>query len=210
MLLAVIRLRSGVEMKPDIRKTLESLRLDRVNHCVLVPKNPSTDGMLQKAKDYITWGNVKSETLARMILKRGKLVGDIPVTNQYIKDNTKYDSLIKFADAILTGKEKYSSLKEVKPIFRLHPPLKGYEGVKHAYSVGGALGYRGEEINKLLDRMLGPPEAGSRPVVDKEKAKPKEPAKKVPARKEPVKKEAEKKPAPKKEARKGVKKEAKK
>lgn len=176
--------------------------------------------MLQKAKDYITWGNIKSETLARMILKRGRLTGDVPVTNQYIKDNTKFDSLIKFADALLAGKEKYSSLKEVKPIFRLHPPLRGYEGIKHPYSAGGALGYRGDEINILVDRMLGPPEPGSRPIAVKEKAKPKEPARKASARKEPVKKEKAakkpeprkeaKKPAPKKEAKKEVKKEAKK
>ncbi|MCK5561102.1 MAG: 50S ribosomal protein L30, partial [Thermoplasmata archaeon] len=41
-----------------------------------------------------------------------------------------------------------------KPIIRLHPPRKGYEGIKRAYTVGGALGYRGKKINELLARMI--------------------------------------------------------
>jgi large subunit ribosomal protein L30 len=43
----------------------------------------------------------------------------------------------------------------INPVFRLAPPRKGgYEGIKRAYSVGGALGYRSKDINKLLERMI--------------------------------------------------------
>jgi large subunit ribosomal protein L30 len=42
----------------------------------------------------------------------------------------------------------------VKPVLRLHPPIKGYEGVKRSFSEGGALGYRGKEIEKLIQRMI--------------------------------------------------------
>jgi large subunit ribosomal protein L30 len=45
-------------------------------------------------------------------------------------------------------------LEKGKPIFRLHPPVKGYEGNKRSYKNGGALGYRGEAINALIARML--------------------------------------------------------
>jgi len=40
--------------------------------------------------------------------------------------------------------------------FRLNPPRGGFEkeGIKVAYSLGGALGYRGHKIDALIKRML--------------------------------------------------------
>ena len=44
----------------------------------------------------------------------------------------------------------------LKPVFRLHPPRKGYDkaGIKKPFSVGGSLGYRGDKINTLLEKMM--------------------------------------------------------
>ncbi len=38
----------------------------------------------------------------------------------------------------------------------LHPPRGGFErgGIKKNYSIGGALGYRGENITVLIDKMI--------------------------------------------------------
>jgi len=43
-----------------------------------------------------------------------------------------------------------------KKFFRLQPPRKGFErkGIKKPFSVGGALGYRGEKISELIKRMI--------------------------------------------------------
>jgi large subunit ribosomal protein L30 len=49
---------------------------------------------------------------------------------------------------------RYADMTDVKPIFRLSPPRKGYEGNKKSYQNGGALGYRGKDINDLIQRML--------------------------------------------------------
>ena len=40
--------------------------------------------------------------------------------------------------------------------FYLNPPRKGFErkGIKVSFKAGGALGYRGEKINDLIQRML--------------------------------------------------------
>lgn len=157
MIRAVIRLRSSINANPDVRLTLESLRLNRVNHCVLIPDSSTYNGMLQTAKDYITWGEIKTDVLTNMIIKRGRLEGDRPVTNQYIKENTKHESLIKFAEAVTSGTYKYTDLKEVKPIFRLHPPRQGFEGIKRSFNDRGSLGYRGEAINDLILKMLDAP-----------------------------------------------------
>lgn len=154
MVYAVVRVRGTVNVRYDIKKTLEMLRLTRVNHCVLIEEDDTYKGMLQKAKDYITWGEIDRDTLVELIRKRGKLIGDKPLDDEYIKRATSYGSVEDLVDGILDGKIRYRDIPDVKPVFRLSPPRKGYEGIKRSYSVGGALGYRGKEINDLIKRML--------------------------------------------------------
>jgi large subunit ribosomal protein L30 len=210
MIQAVVRIRGDINVKPDIKRTLHLLHLYRVNHCVLVRNSPVNDGMLNKVKDYVTWGEIKPELLARLIVTRGRLTGNRPIKPDYIKQETKHESLVTFAGAIVDGKDELSSLKDVKPLFRLHPPLQGHEGVKRSYKAGGALGYRGESINDLISRMLGPEpkakkpkKAGKAPSAPKKKPAKKAPAKKAPGKKKSAsKKETAKKTTTKREVKK--------
>jgi len=55
---------------------------------------------------------------------------------------------------VSVGSILYKQLPEVKPVFRLAPPVKGYEGIKRSFKEGGALGYRGKKINDLIWRMM--------------------------------------------------------
>lgn len=151
---AVIRLRGQINVSPKIKDTLKYMRLNRVNHCVVLPDNETTKGMLQVAKDYVTWGEVSAETLAAAIASRGRLVGDKPVTDAVVKASTSFGSIAEFAKAIVEGKAQYKDLPDVKPLLRLHPAKKGLEGIKRSVQAGGALGYRGEGINELLGRMV--------------------------------------------------------
>ena len=154
MTYAAIRVRGTVNIRGDIKDTLTMLRLNRVNHCVILPADPSTEGMLRKVKDYITWGDLRPEVLAKLILKRGRLEDGKKVTDSYVKKHTEFKSLIAFAKAVCEGKEKFTSLEAIRPVIRLHPPAKGYEGIKRSFVEGGALGYRGDKINDLVDRMI--------------------------------------------------------
>ena len=77
----VIRVRGTTGVIQKIADTLDMLRLNRISHAVIVEENPSYEGMLQKAKDYITWGEIDAETLAAIIAKRGKLPGNVKVTD---------------------------------------------------------------------------------------------------------------------------------
>jgi len=151
--LAVVRIRGGISINRDIKNTLKMLNLTKVNHCVFIPETKEYKGMLQKVKDYVTWGEIDSDTLTEMIKERGRLKGDKPVTDKYLEENG-YTSIKKFVEEIIEGKTKYSSLKDVKPVIRLHPPRKGLEGIKRSFAIGGALGCRGKEINELLRRMI--------------------------------------------------------
>lgn len=154
MVYATIRIRGTVNVKPDIKRTLKLLCLTRVNHCVLLEENKVYKGMLQIVKDYTTWGEINKEVLSNLIKSRGMLVGDKSITEEYVKSATSYDTVEQLSQAIIDNKFKYKEIPEVKPLFRLNPPKKGYKGVKRSFANGGALGYRGKEINKLIEKMV--------------------------------------------------------
>jgi large subunit ribosomal protein L30 len=154
MTYAVVRVRGTVNVNPDIKKTLQLMNLTRVNHCAILEENPSTKGMLQVAKDYVTWGEIDKDVLTKLINSRGKLEGDKSITDTNIKSSTSYDSVDKLAQAIIDNKLKYKDVPSVKPIFRLNPPRKGYRTIKRSYARKGSLGYRGKDINKLIERMI--------------------------------------------------------
>ena len=154
MVYAVVRVRGNINVRPEIKDTLKMLRLNKVNHCSIIPETNEFKGMLRKVKDYVTWGEIDTDSLNQIITTRGKLVGDIPITEKYLKSNSKFKSISGFVSEIIEGKAKLSDVKGIKPVIRLHPPRKGYEGIKRPFSLGGALGYRGEQINDLIRRMI--------------------------------------------------------
>ncbi|AXI25221.1 50S ribosomal protein L30 [Methanofervidicoccus sp. A16] len=154
MAYAVVRVRGRVGVRGDISDTLKMLRLHRVNHCVIVPETDTYKGMLEKVKDYVTYGEIDKDTLIKLILKRGRLPGDRRISEEKIEELMGM-SVEELSEKIIKG-EILLKNTPLKPVFRLHPPRKGYDkaGIKKPFSVGGALGYRGREINKLLERMM--------------------------------------------------------
>lgn len=153
--LAVIRVRGTVDRSMSIKKTLHLLRLNRPNHCVIIDDRDTYKGMLQKAKDLITWGELNFETTKELILKRGRLKGGKRITEEYIQNNSDFLSIDDFVGKFLKFEANLSDIKGLKPVFRLHPPRKGYKklGVKQPFTLGGALGYRGSDINSLITKM---------------------------------------------------------
>lgn len=115
--IAAVLVRGLLRTDIRIKDTLKMLNLNYVNNCIVLKATPSNMGMIKKAKDYITYGEIDEHTLNMLTEKRGK---------------------------------------EGQKIFRLNPPKKGYgrKGTKKAFSVSGALGYRGEKINDLIKRMI--------------------------------------------------------
>ena len=150
---AIIRIRGRTGIKKNIADTLDMLNLTRISHAVVIPETPSNKGMLQKAKEYITCGEVSEDTFKLLVSERGRLPGNKRVTDEYVKENTDYDSVEALAVAIYNEE---TTLKDsgLKPLFRLNPPRKGYENTKKTLVEGGSLGYRSEEINELLEKMI--------------------------------------------------------
>ncbi len=140
-MVAIIRVRGKNKISKEMNHTLDMLRLYNNNYCVLIPSTPAIKGMIQKVKDYITWGETDEKMLSELVEKRGEE--------------------FKGAESDKQGKLNYKRFieikgKKIKPFFRLNPPKKGYgrKGIKVPFKLGGALGNRKEKINELIRRML--------------------------------------------------------
>jgi large subunit ribosomal protein L30 len=117
--IAAIRLRGKFNVRKDIEDTLILLGLKRKNTCVILEPTKQNLGMLKKAKDYITYGEIKEEVLKKLLEKK-----------------------------------KPSKQTDKKIIFRLPNPKKGFKSIKKGFKQGGDLGYRGEKINELIERII--------------------------------------------------------
>lgn len=139
-LIAVVRIRGAFMMRKEIKDTLKMMRLNRKNHCVLIRVTDSSKGMLQKTKDYLTFGEISEKVLREMIIKRGRTAGNNRLTAEQSEKAAK--------EILAEGK---SSL--LKPVFRLTPASGGFREIKQFFP-RGELGYRGEKINELLEKMI--------------------------------------------------------
>lgn len=156
--LFLVRIRGTVHVTGKIKDTLEMLRLNRPMHAVVIPKTESYLGMVNMVKDYVAYGDIDAETMGALIKSRGRVMGDAPITDQFVKDATKakYANVDAFAKAVVKGEATLKDLgDEAKPIFRLNPPVGGFKGsTKRHFTVKGELGYRGKDINDLVRRMM--------------------------------------------------------
>ena len=158
---AIIRLKGQVNVPYEVEHTLKLLRLRRKYHCVLYPASlPGLKGMLDKVKDWVTWGEIDRETLIQLLYARGRIPGGRKLTDDYVDEKLAQlgvkGGVPALADAILGGKILLHKIDNfVKPVFRLHPPRGGFkETIKKPYTQKGETGYRGPAINELIKRML--------------------------------------------------------
>lgn len=157
---AIIRIRGVVGVPYDVDYTLRLLRLVRKYHCSLYPATPPVKGMLDVVKDWVTWGEIEYSTLAELLKKRGRVIGNKQLTDDFVKEklgSLGVNSIDDLAKAILENRILFHKLEDygIKPVLRLHPPKKGFKGsTKKHFKDGGELGYRGQTINELLKRMM--------------------------------------------------------
>jgi large subunit ribosomal protein L30 len=131
-MLVAIRIRGDVALPYDAKQTLAMLNLHHKNWCSIYPNNASMKGMINKVKDYVTYGELSEETYKELMEKKA---------DEYKQDDD---------NCLVYNKKKY------KKFIRLSPPLKGYgrEGTKKPFTKNGALGYRADKINELIKRMM--------------------------------------------------------
>ena len=129
--IAAVLVRGMVKVTAPMKDTMAMLNLHRKNHCVVIEDTLPNRGMLIKAKDYITFGEIDDATLLELVQKRGM-------------------PLSEGKNGLEVNGKKY------KRYFTLNSPKKGFgrKGVKVPFKSGGALGNRGDKMKDLIQRML--------------------------------------------------------
>jgi large subunit ribosomal protein L30 len=149
-----VRVRGTTRASREARETLQMLHLTRNNHAVLIDDRPSFLGMLKAAQNFVTWGEATKEIVHALISKKGRLLGNKKLTDEYAQ-KSGFKTLEELTEAIFNCRVEYWKLPNIQPVFRLHPPSKGFKGkIKKSYGMSGELGYRGEKINELIKRMV--------------------------------------------------------
>ncbi|MCE4617073.1 MAG: 50S ribosomal protein L30 [Desulfurococcales archaeon] len=158
----IIRLRGEADIHPDVEYTLNLLRLRQKFAASIYPDDlPGIREMLRKVEYWTTYGKLDvkhREVLVELIRRRGRLLGDKPITDEWVASKLGlYGGINELAEKLLKGELRYHELEKygVKPFFRLHPPRGGFKKtIKRHYRDGGELGDRGEAIGELVLKML--------------------------------------------------------
>ena len=140
--IVVIRVRGRIRLLTKIKDTLDMMRLYKKNYCVLLENTPANKGMVQKAKDFVTWGIAEDKLIEELFEKRGR-----PYNGPLTDSKKKIDYKGRYVE--YNGK-KYSKF------FALNPPRGGFgrKGIKRTFAASGAVGDRGKEINDFVRKMI--------------------------------------------------------
>ncbi len=147
----LIRIRGRIGISPENLDTMDRLNIPKKHNAAIITDDPSTMGMVNKVGFYVTWGEISKDALVALLQKRGRLPGEVKLTDDALKANN-LGSIEALADKILAeGKVP----EPIKRTFRLTPPSGGFKHhiTRHIKS-GGELGYRGADINALIAKMI--------------------------------------------------------
>lgn len=126
-----------VKAEKDIVKVPEMIAVVRVR---------GLTGVRHDIKETMGYLGLFRKNYCVLLEKKSSITGMI----KKIKDFVTWGDINKDVIELLKKKD------EGKKFFRLNPPKKGFgrKGIKKPFSVGGALGNRGEKINDLIKRMV--------------------------------------------------------
>jgi large subunit ribosomal protein L30 len=130
-MICIIRIAGDVKIREHSRETLRRLGLTRKYSCIVLQKPTEVElGMLKDVKDSVAFGELTPETYKELVDKRGY---------KPKKKNSQPNTNFK---------------KDMREVFRLHPPRGGIDSKIHFGMKKGVLGNNKEKINELVRRML--------------------------------------------------------
>ena len=141
--IAVVRVRGIRNIKPDLKRTMEMLNIEKPHYCTVLDDTPQNMGMVKKVKDYVTYGPVTEETLFLLLQKRGEK------GSRKIRELMD-EAAIKKAAGEISGGRRLRDFAD--PAFRLSPSRGGTKKIKKAYPLG-ALGAR-ENMDMFIRKMV--------------------------------------------------------
>jgi large subunit ribosomal protein L30 len=156
-LILAVRIRGTATDNPDVRRTMEILKLESTFRARLLENSPSNLGMLRSVKSLVAWGQVNPDVMEVLLRKRAERDGNKKLDEEFAKVFFKKENIADLAKSVVAGEIGIKDLwlAGVKPRFRLHPPRGGFKrSTRRAATDGGELGYRGDDINRLVKRMI--------------------------------------------------------
>merc|ERR1719481_490073 len=157
----VIRIRGINGIHPRPRKVLQLFRLRQINNGVFVRLNKATLNMLKIAEPYVAWGVPNLKTVRELIYKRGygKVNHQrIPLTdNAIIEKELGSQDIICMEDLIheiFTVGPNFKYASNFLWTFKLSSPLGGWRRKYNHFNDGGDFGFRDEQIDALVKKMI--------------------------------------------------------
>lgn len=159
----IIRIRGTIGVSPKAKKVMQLFRLRQLHNATFVRLNEATIRMLRLIEPYVTYGYPTRETIEKLIWKRGFM--KINKQRVPIADNTVVqDSVGKFGiecvadliNEIYTVGPNFKQANNCLWPFKLSNPTGGFSTKTKMlhFMEGGESGARGEEINKLVKKMI--------------------------------------------------------
>jgi len=160
----VIRIRGIIGVSPKAKKVMQLFRLRQLHNATFVKLNEATIRMLRLIEPYVTYGYPSRATVKRLVYKRGfgKINKQrIPIaTNAVIAeglaDSTGIECTADLINEIYTVGPNFKKANNFLWPFKLSNPKGGFSSKTKLlhFMEGGEAGARGEEINKLVVKMI--------------------------------------------------------
>lgn len=159
----VIRIRGIIGVSPKAKKVMQLFRLRQLHNATFVKLNEATVRMLRLIEPYVTYGYPSRSTVEKLIYKRG--FGKINKQRIPIGDNAVIEEGLGKCGINCTA-DLIHEIYTVGPNFKqannflwpmkLSNPRGGFSRKTKLlhFMEGGEAGARGEEINKLVKKML--------------------------------------------------------
>jgi|TARA_Y100000310_G_C20675261_1_gene812671 large subunit ribosomal protein L30 len=71
-MICIIRIRGKVGLNRDVNETLDRLRVRKKYACVVLNPGKEQQGMIEKVKNFVAYGEIDEETYKELKVKRGK------------------------------------------------------------------------------------------------------------------------------------------
>ena len=159
--LVAIQVRSQCGISPKPKKTMQLLRLSKINQCVILKNNECIRNMLQIVKDYVAFGFVEYELLRKLVYLRGYgKIGrnKVKLTNENIENafDGKYRCVEELLAVIYYGSEDMKKVLNFLVPLKLNTPKRGYSKKNKikTFIQGGATNNHHELLGELLEKML--------------------------------------------------------
>lgn len=159
----VIRIRGCIGVSPKAKKVMQLFRLRQLHNCTLVKLNEATIRMLRLIEPYVTYGYPTRATIQKLVYKRG--FGKINKQRVPIADNSVIaeglssvgiECAADLINELYTVGPNFKQVNNFLWPFKLSSPKGGFSRKTKLlhFMEGGEAGARGEEINKLVKRMI--------------------------------------------------------